>query len=265
MFPTALFNLHSNYSIGYGASDLRSLMKTAVMYGYKTVALTDINNLYTLFNFLKDAPHFGLKAVTGSHLLDKQMNEITAYVHSYEGFSNLCQIISKIKKNPSADLHSILPGHFNGLIFTTPRIETAQWFLKNGLSENIYLEIRSNKISILQIKAAREMNIKTIASHPVYFTNPPDYEVHRLLRAILENKTFSTLDESAVVHPDTYILKPNQLMKRYELHSQAIENLEILAGSLNWTYPEKLKFRSKYLHETDLSPLLVKYRLYISF
>lgn len=252
--PTALFNLHSNYSIGYGASDLRNLMKTAVQYGYKTVALTDINNLYTLFNFMKDAPHFGLKAIVGAHLLDRNFNEITAYVQSYDGFSNLCQLISKIKRNSNSDLYALLPHHLDGLVFTTPSIEIVKWIRQHQLTDNIYLEIKSNRISILQIRSAREMNVKTIASHPVFFQNSSDYEVHRLLRAILENKTFSTLDESRLVEKDSFILKPDQMMKRFELHPQAIDNLEILSNSLNWKYPEKLSFRSKYLQENDLPP-----------
>ena len=221
---TTLLNVHSNYSIGYGANHVEELCSAISKAGYTQVALTDINNLYHLFAFQKIAKRYDLNIICASHLKDSQ-DEINCYVQTEDGFENLCQLISKLKIDSTAELKSIIPEFKNGLRFTTPDIGLAEYLHQHGVSD-LHIEIYSFQLAILRIKKARSLGIGIIASHPVYMISKNDLDVHKILQSILHNRTLSEINKLSVIHPESYLISPEDFENRFEICPEAIENLK---------------------------------------
>jgi len=243
---TTLLNVHSNYSIGYGANHVEELCSAISKLGYKEIALTDINNLYHLFAFQKIAKRYDLSIICASHLKDSK-HEINCYVQTEEGFENLCQLISKLKRDSTAELKSIIPKFKNGLRFTTPDIELAEYLHQQDISD-LHIEIYSFQLAILRIKKARSLGIGIIASHPIYMISKTDLDVHKILQSILHNKTLSETIKTAAIHPESYLISPDDFERRFEICPEAIENLKIFL-STDWYQPKKRSTSTIYLNQ----------------
>lgn len=241
-----LLNVHSNYSIGYGANHVEDLCHAISKAGYKQVALTDINNLYHLFAFQKTAARYNLKIICASHLKD-QHHEINCYVQTEEGFSNLCQLISKLKLDETAELKSIIPKFKNGIRFTTPDIELAEYLFKQNVTD-LHIEIHSFQLAILRIKKSRELGIRIIASHPVYMISKSDFDVHKILQSVLNNLTLSETKKLTVIHPESYLISPDEFEKRFEICPDAVENLKEFLNTA-WYEPKKRSTSTIYLNQ----------------
>ncbi|MCK6600539.1 MAG: DNA polymerase III subunit alpha [Bacteroidetes bacterium] len=251
MFP--LLNLHSNFSFGWGASDIEGLCRRARDLGFDTVALTDINNLYILFLYYETARTFGLRAITGAHLKDS-VQEISAYVKNAEGFANLTQLVSRLQEDKKANLRLLLPLHAGGLIFMTPSVELAEFLKVEGGIHDVYLQIDSFHIPLIKLRRAKKSGIRPIAAHPVYMVKKEDYLRHQVLKAIRENKTLSQLSPPDLISEETYLLPPDELIRRFGILPEAVENLTAVSRDLTWSYPPNQLFKPRYLGPAGSSP-----------
>ncbi|MCA0447898.1 MAG: DNA polymerase III subunit alpha [Bacteroidetes bacterium] len=248
-----LLNLHSNFSFGWGASDIEGLCRRARDLGYDTIALTDINNLYILFLYYETARTFGLRAITGVHLKDS-VQEISAYVKNAEGFANLTQLVSRLQEDKKANLRLLLPLHAGGLIFMTPSVELAEFLKVEGGIHDVYLQIDSFHIPLIKLRRAKKSGVRPIAAHPVYMVKKDNFLRHQVLKAIRDNKTLSQLSPTDLISEETYLLPPDELIRRFEILPEAVDNLTAVARDLTWSYPPNQLFKPRYLGPAGSSP-----------
>ena len=64
-----------------------------------------------------------------------------------------------------------------------------------------WVEVKPGPAGRRALKLARSLGIPPVATNAVYFANPEDYALHRLVRAIALNRTLSTLPPEEVVQP----------------------------------------------------------------
>jgi DNA polymerase III subunit alpha len=67
---TAFAPLHvkSDYSLGYGTASIEYLVARAAALGYRSLALTDLENLYGQFHFHHLCRLYGIRPITGIEL-----------------------------------------------------------------------------------------------------------------------------------------------------------------------------------------------------
>lgn len=251
MFP--LLNIHSNFSLGAGASRIEDLCARAAELGYSTLALTDINNLYIQFIYREAARAFGLTTMTAAHLKDAHQ-EVSAYVTSSSGFSNLCTLISHMKETPGANLRLLLPSHADGLIFMTPLVELAEFLAIEGGIREVYLQVDSWHIPMLKLRRARKNGVRPVAAHPVYFCHPSDYHRYKVLAAIRSNKTLSQLTASDLIPEAGYLIPPDEFAKRFDILPDALDHLSDIASRIRWSYPGGEWFKPRYMGPPAMHP-----------
>ncbi len=92
---------HSNFSFLDGATHPEDLIEKAQKLGYKALALTDHNGLYGIVRFSKAAKEKGIKPIIGAEITLENKHHLTLLAENSEGYSNLCQILSKaLLSNP---------------------------------------------------------------------------------------------------------------------------------------------------------------------
>ena len=85
--PVSL-HTHSWYSLLEATSSPAALLKRAAHCGYRTLALTDTNNLYGAMNFVLEAEHHGIRPLLGACLRRDQTRAV-ALMADRSGYPSL--------------------------------------------------------------------------------------------------------------------------------------------------------------------------------
>ncbi|KAB2852529.1 MAG: DNA polymerase III subunit alpha, partial [Ignavibacterium sp.] len=72
-----------------------------------------------------------------------------------------------------------------------------------------------------------------VASNPVYFLVKEDYEIHKLVSSIRENKTLDSISENDLVDEEFYFKDKNEIQKIFKKIPEAIENTYKIASACN--------------------------------
>ena len=93
MFP---LRVRSYYSLLQGTSSPATLCRLARELGFTGLAITDRDNLYGLWGFLKACSHEGIRPIIGAEISDPGSGEvITCLVQNETGYANLCTMLTK--------------------------------------------------------------------------------------------------------------------------------------------------------------------------
>lgn len=159
---TPLHN-HSHYSLLEAVPQIPDIVEKAKNLGYKTIALTDTNNLYGAIEFQKECKALGLKSIIGCEIsvAEKSMHEeisstnrifkLVLLVRKEAGYWNLVKLVSKAhiepkgKRYPYVDLNE-LKKHREGLICLTGLNES---YLNEKLRQD---DFESSKIFLEELK-----------------------------------------------------------------------------------------------------------------
>ncbi len=102
MFP---LRVRSYYSLLQGTASPSALCRRAKELGYTGLALTDRDNLYGLWDFLKGCRREGLRPIVGAEVSEPGSGQvITCLVQNQEGYANLCRLLTQ--QAYGKDLHS---------------------------------------------------------------------------------------------------------------------------------------------------------------
>ena len=108
----------SNYSLLYGARSIEEIVIRAKNLGFHSLALTDINNLYGVHDFLQICKKEKIKPIIGSELRTATERAVVL-VKTGEGFSNLSKLITAVKADENADISRELMARETGTIILT--------------------------------------------------------------------------------------------------------------------------------------------------
>ncbi len=192
-------NAHSYYSLRYGTLSIEDLVNMAVAAGHKVMALTDINNVSGIFDFLKACEDAGIKPIAGMEFKNGDAQKYTALALDKEGFMEMNEFSSRylLSHEPFPDrapafrkLIIIYPfGHLQG----------------HRLWENEYIGVPISMLNRLINYSLKERE-RMVFFQPLTFAAPEDYELHRVLRAIDHNSMAGHLRPEAFAAADEYLL-----------------------------------------------------------
>jgi len=221
-------HVHSNYSFCRGASKIENLVDAALARGMSTMALTDINGLYGLVWFLQYAAERGLRPIVGSELRTETERAILL-ARNREGYATLCQIISQRLLRSDFCLNKALCENRENLIVVSDQIPLLSALGKQNGTSNIYVELNDPKAEPPLVKFSCTSGIPLVATNDVYFVDPSDFPLHRLLRAIDLNTSLSRIPPEELVSEDHW-LKPEEAMaRRYPHLAKALDNTQRIA------------------------------------
>ncbi len=227
---------HSYYTLLCGTSSIDDLLNRALEYKLNSLTLTDTNGMYGLIEFYKKAKELNIKPILGSLITDANSKNGYAIflAKNIEGYKDLCSIITAKKLDEKFNLSEILKKYYPNLIIITPDIYLLNIINPKNtfFAEIIFTKKRLNKSKLL-LEYVKQKNINVVASNPIYFLSKEDYVVHKLLRAIDENKTIENLKEDDLADEEFYFKHPDEIRKIYNQLPDLIDHSELIVKQCN--------------------------------
>ncbi len=182
-------------------------MRRAADFGVEAVALTDTNNLYGAVPFYKLSRQAGIRPVTGSSLEHHTGNAVVL-ARNITGYSNLCRIITELNLNERFDTRRALRKLSDGLVVMTEDTSLVEALLEDIERRYLVMELAYPGRTITTLRRIREFadarGLDTVATGDVYFLEPGDHALHRVMTAIKNGKAVSECDTS----PSGFVVRP---------------------------------------------------------
>ncbi|MEA2021139.1 MAG: DNA polymerase III subunit alpha, partial [Candidatus Caldatribacteriota bacterium] len=259
-------HVHSQYSMQDGLCSLDDLIKQAVKFNMKAVALTDHDGLYGAIQFYKKAKKSGIKPIIGCEIRVKTHREAKIYYHlvllvkDNKGYSNLCQIITNAHLfNPGgipAVEKNILAKHAKGIIALSGCLlgEIPSLLLKKDIGsakiaalqyqqifgkDNFYLELSSHglekekEVNLKLIEMGGELKIPLVATNNVHYLEKKEAPSQHLLNKIANLGTKERFHYTKLRANEFYFKSPVEMEKLFFQIPQALKNIIEITDKCN--------------------------------
>jgi len=203
----------SHQSLRYGVLSPKELVAGAKSYGYDMLALTDINAMTSVYDFVLECNKNGVKPIIGMEFKEGTKTNFIGLARTTRGFGELNEFLTyhRINKIP---LPKDAP-EFNDVFIIYP-LETNP----TRLRENEYVGIRVNEVKKLVGRTLK----KAIAYHPVTFQDREGYVLHKILRCVDQNILLSKLNPLSHCLANEHFTPIDSLLKAYEYFPDLIPN-----------------------------------------
>jgi DNA polymerase-3 subunit alpha len=204
--------LHTEFSVVDSTCRIDDVVATAAKDGQPALAITDLNNLFGAIKLYKQARGKGVKPVIGAEVMIEGLgadvtatSRIVLLVQSTQGYLNISELIARaftqnvVKGQPViklawlAELNAgliALSGAQAGPVGQAlvqgddARAYDAASQLASIFVHRFYLELQragrtEDEVQVTAaVKLAARMKLPVVATHPIQFVEPDDYEAH---------------------------------------------------------------------------------------
>jgi DNA-directed DNA polymerase III PolC len=221
-------NCHSFHSLRYGTIPLQGLVLQAAECGVKAMALTDINTVTGIYDFIKACKTVAIKPLVGIEFRHEGRLLYIGIAKNRNGLGEMSRLLTKhnFDRTPLPDRPE-----FKEVAVIYPMQSAAL-----ELRENEYIGIRPEKLFKLYNAQWKLRLTQMVALQPVTFRSKQEYNLHRILRAIDNNVILSRLSETDICDKKDMMIPLEELAKKYEAYPEIIHNTEALMASCNFEY-----------------------------
>ena len=211
-------NTHTYFSLRYGTLSTKKLLTLAQANQVEAMALTDINNTSACLNFVRLAPEYNIRPVLGIDFRNGVQQKFIGLARNNTGFYQLNRYLSD---------HLHQEEGFPDRAPNIPDTYIIYPFKKSDrkLRSHEYIGIKPEELNQLPFSPWISRKNKLVLLKPVSFQDvKPDFNMHRLLRAIDNNTLLSKLPKSEEGSPDELMLPQSALLKLYKDYPDIISN-----------------------------------------
>ena len=215
--------VRSYYSLMWGTCSPERICATARQRGYTQLALTDTDNLYGLWHFLKGCERENIIPIVGAELTDSMSGyRAICLVESEQGYGNLCRLITRRHSDNVFDLKSAVPEHARGLTVLTQNPEVfPEWYEAGGAIAGA-VPLRPQGMAFELRKMCKHRGVPVVATPGSFFLDPEDLKVHRMLRAIDRNTSLSRLIPNQAAPSDAWLAPASEYAQRFAIWPDAL-------------------------------------------
>lgn len=242
-------NCHSFHSLRYGTIPLEDLIEKAVRSGVSAMALTDINTVTGIYDFITACKNVNIKPLVG---IDFRSGNDFRYIGLAKNASGL------------AEMNRFLTHHnFKNipLPMVAPEFESVViiYAFANAPTElktNEYIGIRPEEVGkLFGYKGSFE---KMVILQPVTFRTKKEYQLHKILRAIDNNVLLSKLNDSDMATATEIMVSEERLLAVYKEYPLLVANTQVIIDSCDFQFDfETPKNKKHYTNsrESDIALL----------
>jgi DNA polymerase-3 subunit alpha len=222
--PFVHLRTHTEFSVVDGTLRVDDAASLARADAQVALAITDLNNLFGAVKFYTACRKQGVKPIIGADVLmepdggDKQATRLVLLVQNTQGYLNLSELLARawtrnaqraqawIKWDWLAELAPgliALSGADAGQVGTAllagdrPRAAAAAQRLAQMFPGRFYMELQRAGLPTHEahvraaVPLAAELGLPVVATHPVQFAQPDDFEAHEARVCIAEGETLA--------------------------------------------------------------------------
>ncbi|MBL0730841.1 DNA polymerase III subunit alpha [Piscinibacter sp. HJYY11] len=215
---------HTEFSVVDGTLRIDEVVGAAAKDGQVALAITDLSNIFGGIKFYNTARKKGVKPILGADVWleptdgEKQPSRIVLLVQSKTGYLNLCELLSRGWLDPSARGQALLKWEWlsalnGGLIALSgaelgpvgqalmaqdnARASAVAQRLAAIFPQRFYIELQragqpTNEAHVrAAVPLAAHLKLPVVATHPVQFQTPEDFEAHEARTCIAEGETLT--------------------------------------------------------------------------
>ena len=204
--------LHTEFSVVDGTTRIDEIVGAAAADAQPALAITDLNNLFGAVKFYKATRASGVKPLIGAEVIVEglgkdaaALSRLVLLVQNKQGYLNLSELLARAHTQNAARAQPVLKRAWldelgAGLIALsgaqagalgqalvqgdTGRAHEVALQLGGMFPHRFYIELqRAGRVDderhvVAAVQLAARMGLPVVATHPVQFTGPDDYEAH---------------------------------------------------------------------------------------
>ena len=262
--------LHTEFSVVDSTCRIDDIVSCAARDRQGALALTDLSNLFGAIKFFKAARKKGVKPLIGAEIWlqglgqdDAALSRLLLLVQNKQGYLNLSELLTRawtrnVGKAQAAVKLAWLTELNEGLIVLSGaqagpvgqalvQGDEARAFdnaLRLGglFPQRFYLELqRAGRVDdeahvSAAVKLAKRMNLPVVATHPVQFIAPDDFEAHEARVCIAEGEILGDQRRLRRFTREQYFKSSAQMQALFADVPSALANTQEIAKRCNLTF-----------------------------
>lgn len=243
-------NCHSYHSLRYGTIPLDELVQQAKKCGIKAMALTDINTVTGIYDFIKQCKAADIKPLVGIEFRNNNKLLFIGLAKNKEGIGEMCRLLTKhnFDKTPLP----IYAPDFNHVFVIYP-MENIPAILK----DYEFIGMRHEQLLRLFRSEWKSKIHKTVVLHPVTCRTKKEFNLHKILRAIDTNIILSKLTSDDYCNTSEVMIPLNDLLLKYSEYPEIIKNTERLIEDCNFEFSFNTPRNKKFYTESKTGDKLL--------
>jgi len=222
-------NCHSYHSLRYGTIPLTDLVQQGEACGVKAMALTDINTVTGIYDFVKECKTAGIKPIVG---IEFRRNTKLLYIglaKNTEGIAEMNRFLTNHNLNGIP-----LPDHapeFKNTYLIYPAENTPVSF-----REYEFAGIRPEQLPMLFNPVWKTRLDKMVILQSVTFRTKKEFNLHKILRAIDSNVILSKLTPEDYCSTSEMMTPEAELLGNYNEYPQIIANTQFIIDQCDFEF-----------------------------
>ena len=222
--PFIHLRTHTEFSVVDGTLRVDEAVDAAVEDGQAALAITDLGNLFGAIKFYSQARKKGVKPLIGADVwlapetAERAPSRLLLLVQNRQGYLNLCELLSRawlgeVQRNQACLQWAWLEGLSEGLIALSgaemgaigqallaqdvERAQATAQRLSTLFPGRFYLELQRAGLPgqaahvAAAVALAADLHLPVVATHPVQFHTPEDFEAHEARVCVAEGETLT--------------------------------------------------------------------------
>ena len=259
---------HSEFSVVDGTLRIDDMAAAAARDGQGALAITDLGNLFGAVKFYNAARKKGVKPILGADVWlepeggEKQPSRLLLLVQDSAGYLNLCELLSRAWLGPAQQAQArvgwndlaqlgggliVLSGAEMGAVGQAlaggdpARAAQLATRLAELFPNRFYLELQRAGLpgqeALLRatVALAAQLRLPVVATHPVQFLVPEDYEAHEARICVAEGETLTNLKRIKRFGREQYFKTRAQMTALFADLPSALRNSVEIAKRCNLT------------------------------
>jgi len=246
-------NCHSFHSLRYGTIPLQELVEQAALFGVTALALTDINTVTGIYDFIKACKVMQIKPLVGIDFRNEGKQLYIGLAKNRKGIAEMNRLLTKhnfenipLPDKAPAFEHTIVIYPFDKIPET--------------MNENEFIGIAPEQLSKLYNYVWKRKLDKMVVLQTVTYRTKKEFNLHKILRAIDLNILGSKLTETEYCKVAHVMIPMEKLMEMFKDYPQIIQNTQSVIEACHFEYdfntPKNKKHYTSNQH--DDSALLTK-------
>src|SRR6187402_3304516 len=232
-------NCHSFHSLRYGTIPLMDLIQQAVTSNVKAMALTDINTVTGIYDFIKACNEVGIKPLVGMEFRSNNQLRYIGLAKNAEGLAQMNRFLTKHNfENTALPLEA---PEFSDVFIIHPFENVPA-----VLNENEYIGIRPEQLPKLYLQEWKIKQHKMVILQPVTFRTKREFNLHKILRAIDTNVILSKLTEEDYCKTSEVMQPLEELLEKYNEYPEIVSNTEKIIQECNFEFDFKTPKNKKF-------------------
>lgn len=232
-------NCHSYHSLRYGTISIEELVQLGTVCQAQAMALTDINTVTGIYDFIRLCQSAGIKPLVGIEFRCQHKLRYIGLAINGKGLGEMNRFLTKHNFEDSA-LPLSAPV-FENVIIIYPFSNAPV-----SLQKNEYIGIRPEELLLLFQEKWKSRADKMVMLHPVTINSKKEHNLHKILRAVDLNILGSKLADEDYCRSSEIMIPLSQLLENFKVYPEIIVNTRNIIEQCNFQYEFGIPRNKKY-------------------